>query len=292
MKKIFTFFFIIFLFGAGFSQELLVPQSKFQFLPDGLHFKPLKANPEEARLGILFFPNNSNLKVDIGNSIDLLGISFQQNRISAGIEFMAYGLVSSYKNYQLQIDAIDGFFGGNITFSHKLNDAVGFARLRVIHNSAHLVDGRWDDIEKHWINNATPIAFGRDHIELDFAVDKNTSWGNYRYYAGGSYDYHTFTRFRALEKMSYNTGFEISTKKLLGSVLEKESNLFFAVHLNLRGIPSYIGNQSYILGMKLGNWNNKGIIIYGSYYSGGDIFSEFFNIRTKRLGIGFTVDFI
>ena len=40
---------------------------------------PLKANHQEARFGILYYPENGYLKVDIGNSSDLFAISFREN---------------------------------------------------------------------------------------------------------------------------------------------------------------------------------------------------------------------
>lgn len=69
-------------------------------------------------MGINFFPSDSHMKVDIGNSTDVLGLAITDLYISVGAEFMAYAYVTSYKGYRLQIDAVDGFFGGNATMRY------------------------------------------------------------------------------------------------------------------------------------------------------------------------------
>lgn len=115
----YCFILILILTAANQAQGKKI---QFEFLPPGLNFAPLKANMQEAKIGVLYFPDNSNLKVDIGNNADLVKINFPRNEISiaSGIEFMGYALSTNYKEFRLQIDALDGFFGGNVTFKKSL----------------------------------------------------------------------------------------------------------------------------------------------------------------------------
>ena len=73
-------FILILLFNV--SNQAQGKKIQFEFLPPGLNFAPLKANMQEAKMGVLYFPDNSNLKVDIGNNADLVKIKFPKNIIS------------------------------------------------------------------------------------------------------------------------------------------------------------------------------------------------------------------
>jgi hypothetical protein len=116
----------IFVISTILLNSLLLSQNKTfaELFPSGLHFFPLKANYQEARIGIFYYPEDASLKVDIGNNIDLIAIHFPQSnsKLTFGIEFMAYALSSSFEGKRLQIDAIDGFFGGNAVFSKMISD--------------------------------------------------------------------------------------------------------------------------------------------------------------------------
>src|SRR5216684_1590486 len=91
-----------------------------KFLPPGLHFAPLKADNQEPRIGVFKFLDAGEMKVDIGNSIDLLGLDFSQSQITIGIDFFGNALVTGSEGLRLQLDALDGYFGGNVSFSEKL----------------------------------------------------------------------------------------------------------------------------------------------------------------------------
>jgi hypothetical protein len=44
-------------------------------------------------------------------------------------------------------------------------------------------------------------------------------------------------------------------------------------------------------GIKFGDWDKKGIVLYTSYYSGRDMFSSYYDRRISKFGIGFSIDF-
>ncbi|MDR3626986.1 MAG: hypothetical protein P4L45_09145 [Ignavibacteriaceae bacterium] len=294
MKKIFPVLLFIILFNRiGISQDSL-STFKFDFIPAGLNFMPLKAGVDEARMGLLYYTANSNMKADIGNSVDFLGFNFPsaKSRITVGAEFMAYAYVTSYLAYRLQIDAIDGIFGGNATYSKECENGRFVARFRYIHNSAHMVDGHWDVANQQWINNKNPNAYGNNYAEVVLARE-NTLCGNFiRYYAGAAFSTGMKTGSEQLRKNLYKAGFEYAIPNLAGKIFDKDENIFVAVNIDLRGIPEYVGNQNYMLGLKFGNWQGKGISLYASYYNGGDVFNQYLNIRVSRFGIGFMLDFI
>jgi hypothetical protein len=285
MNKI---FFLLLIFSLPvFTQS----NSKFYFFPEGVNFKPLLANNHEARVGILYYTSTTNLKVDIGNSVDLLsfGSYLSQSRFTVGIEFMAYAFSKSFSGRRLQISAVDGFFGGNITYSHKINSNKISARFRIIHNSAHLVDGSYDASTEKWIDGIQPIPYTKDFGELTAAHQINFDESSMRYYGGISYA--TLVRPDNLKRYNFHAGIEISDKNLFGKVFDNDLNLFIADHFFLDGTENYFGNNQIMTGIKLGDWNKKGIVIYTSFYSGRDIFSSYYYRKISKFGLGFMVDF-
>lgn len=262
---------------------------RFIFLPAGLNFMPLKANSQEARLGVLYYTSTTNLKVDIGNSVDLLSLESDNYRITAGLEFMAYAFSKSYSGKRLQISAVDGFFGGNISFSNKHDDNKLLARFRIIHNSAHLVDGSYDSSTDSWLDGKTPIPYTRDFGEVTVAHQICYRELILKYYGGLSYA--SLIRPENLKRFNYIAGFELALKNVLGKLFEHDTNLFLAEHFFLDGTSKYFGNQQVMAGIKFGEWDKKGIVLYASYYSGRDVFSSFYDRRISKFGIGFFVDF-
>ncbi len=287
MRKILIAFILFF-----FCELKIYGQQNIDFLPEGLNFKPLIANVYEPRLGVLYFPDDRSLKVDIGNSIDIIAYNnlIPNTKVSLGIDFLAYGLASSYEGKRLQIDALDGFFGGNATVSYKLSNDVNYKfRFRIIHNSAHLVDGSYSNDRGVWKNNYLPVPYARDFLEITSVREKSFNGGNYRAYFSPSYS--VLIRPDLLKRWSFNAGTEIYFNELLGNILEKETNTYFAYHFSLIGVPEYQGNHTFIVGMKFGSVYSKGVNFYLSYHLGMHYFSEYFSKRIDKFGIGFNVEF-
>lgn len=269
------------------SQE----ESSFSFLPSGLHFQTLKANYQEPKLGVLYHPSTANLKVDVGNSIDLLELSIPANkiRITLGIDFFAYALSTSFAGNRLQIDALDGLFGGNAVFSKSFIKDKLFIRFRILHNSAHFVDGHYNVATGKWIDDDIPMPFTRDFGELLFAYELNSKNIYSRIYAGPSYS--TLVRPYFLRRWNILVGGEFVMPELVGKTFDHLTNLFFAYNFHLNGGRKYKGNSNLMAGFKFGEWSGKGILLYAEYYSGQKRFNEYFDEREEELGIGFNIDF-
>jgi hypothetical protein len=249
---------------------------------------PLKASHQEARMGILYYPDNGYLKVDIGNSSDLFLAEFAGNqKISLAIDFMAYALSTNYAGKRLQIAVLDGFFGGHMGYRLSMHKRNLLVRFRIIHNSAHFVDGLWDGND--WIGDDRPIPFTQDFGEITVADEHVLNFGRIKYY--GSVAYATMVRPAELEKWSGNFGIEVNSNKIIGSVLKKPVNLYFASHNVYAGKPKYKLSTNNVAGIKFGEWYGKGLLIYLSYYYGNHKFSEYYFKRVSQFGIGFTVDF-
>ncbi|HEX2869269.1 MAG TPA: DUF1207 domain-containing protein [Ignavibacteriales bacterium] len=242
-------------------------------------------------MGILYYPSDANLKVDIGNSVDLLKVKFpgSASSLTFGIEFMAYAYSTSYSGHRLQIDALDGFFGGNAAFSKNYGTERLISRFRIIHNSAHMVDGHYNADIGSWIGSRKPIPFTRDFGEL--LVGYEWLKENYSLRILGGPAYATLVRPLEIKKYSFSAGFEYAFYNPFGRVFKKDFNLFAAYYNNLNGTPVYHGNNNFVAGVKFGQWEGKGILLYLDYYAGSNMFSEYYKDSIHRFGIGFSVDF-
>ena len=263
----------------------------FEFLPSGLHFQSIKANFQEAKVGVFYFPSDANLKLDLGNSIDLLSFKYPNNQLhlTFGIDFFAYALSTSFAGNRLQIDALDGLFGGNATLSKRYNRDRLIFRFRILHNSAHLVDGHYNQNANEWINNQKPIPFTKDFGELLTAYEMNFNFILLRYYGGLSYA--TLVRPASLKRWNFLGGAELVFPSLIGKVFNNPANLFASYHLLLNGENKYRGNSDFMFGIKFGDWYKKGIMFYAEYYSGQRRFDEYFREKVEEFGLGFYVDF-
>ena len=291
MKRL--FFFTIFFFCSGFGQD---ESSRFVLFPAGQTFAPLKAHVEEPRIGVFKSLDNSQMKVDIGNAVDVFGFEYNGIKLTAGIDFMAYAFVTGAQGLRLQIDALDGFFGGDLSVSAPLADSSASsnqnllqARLRMLHHSAHLADGHYLSSTNSWIDNRQPIPFTTDFGELVIAHHLLSSFGTLRYYAGISYA--TLVRPTDIQRFAYLGGIEIAFDKIFGPVLSQPTNLFCAYNVTLTGTPVYAASHQLQAGSKFGMWQNKGLVVYLAYYNGRQMFAEYFDENITTIGAGFTVDF-
>jgi hypothetical protein len=266
------------------------PSTGFVFLPEGHLFAPLRANIEEPRIGVLKFLDAAEMKVDIGNAIDVFGLNYETFKLTAGIDFMAYAFTTGAQGLRLQIDALDGFFGGDLSGILFLSKEEQLQiRMRILHLSAHMVDGHYLPASNSWIDNRAPIPFTRDFGELTIAHVLTPSFGILRYYGGLSYA--TLVRPAAIRRFAFLAGYEIVCDRLFGTVADKPTNIYFAHHIGVMGIPAYTTTNTIQAGVKFGRWFERGPSFYIEYYAGMHMFSEYFNERLRTIGLGFTVDF-
>lgn len=261
------------------------------FFPSNIIFKPLLADHKEAALGILYYTATTNLKVDVGYAADvlMLPIASDNIKLAVGIEFLAYALSTSYAGRRLQIDAVDGLFGGYISAVKSFSENKVLVRIKIMHNSAHLVDGHYDNINKKWLNDFEPIPFTKDYGELTAAHELVNNPMKFRYYCGLSYS--TLVRPADLKRVNYHAGVELSSQNILGKIFGQDESVYLAHHFYFSGTNNYSGNNHTVAGIKMGDWYRKGISFYLSYFKGFDIFNSYYTFKREKFGVGFKLDF-
>ncbi len=259
------------------------------FLPGGILVPPFTANYQEPRVGVRKDIATSHLKLDIGSTLDLVEYTIsseKSKRLRMGIDFFTYALSTSAEGHRLQIDAVDGFFGGHVSYRAASDDAAFSLRLRVMHLSAHFIDGHFDNSTGTWKNGMAPIPFTKDFGELIAAYECRWTSLTLMMYSGFSYA--TLIRPENIRRFSTIHGIEAHATS--GTAFAKPFNVFVADNLSFVGIPSYIGTNNLEFGVKFGEWSGSGVRLYASYYSGLTVYSQYYNIREENWGVGLTFD--
>jgi hypothetical protein len=265
--------------------------NQFTFLPPGHSFMPLRAYVQEPRIGLFKFTDDSNMRLDVGNSVDLFQYDIPSSnlKVTTGIDFMSYSLATGAEGFRLQIDALDGFFGGNIVVAQGDSVSRWTSRLRVLHQSAHLVDGDFSYNTSFWTAPEGQIPYTRNYGELVVAHENNSDGMYFRCYGGVSHA--VFVRPADIERNTVLAGFEAASEKIVSPVLSQPSNLYICYLTDLSGVRVYTLSHQLQAGIKLGRWYGKGPSFYFEYYTGLSMFSEYFYEHVRTVGVGFSVDF-
>lgn len=255
------------------------------FLPGGGGFPPPTAHQHEPHVGLRKQAGSSRLKIDIGSTIDLVEYRIGEagERLRVGADFFAYALSTGYQGKRLQIVAVDGYFGGHASYLRA--DLLSF-RARVMHASGHFLDGNYDAARRQW-RDRDPIPFARDFAELLVAMEPSAGTLAVRVYAGTAYAF--LIRPQAIRRWSFLGGAEVHSGELIGPVFGRPAHMFLAHHVSLVGIPEYTAANTTEAGIKFGSWGGSGVKIYVSYVSGPDVFSQYFDLRRREWGIGFSL---
>lgn len=273
------------------GQESSPDRPRLIFLPGRLAVPPLVASYQEPRVGLRKEIGSSKMKVDIGASLDMLEVrpwADSTRRVRVGVDFFTFALSTSSEGLRLQIDAVDGFFGGHVAYMHSLRSGSDLlVRLRLLHLSAHFLDGHFSTTTQTWKDNRAPIPFTRDYGELLALYRFVGSELNVQLYGGFSYA--TLIRPTNIKRIELHAGVELHLPA--GSVFDRPFNLYLANHFTLRRIPAAVGTNNLECGVKFGEWQTTGLKLYLSYYSGLDPFSQYYDIRRENLGLGFAFDF-
>ena len=253
-----------------------------EFVPSGRLFPPLLANTFEGRVGTLFRADGK-LRLDVGNSIDVVGIALDSNharRLTIGADFFTYTVLRSEENFHFPVEASDYLFGINVNYVREMSAGQFQARLRVSHISAHLVDGSYDAGDAAW-RYGGPRVYSREFVDLVGAVGRK----HYRFYAGVQYLFHDDPP--EVPNWSYQAGLEIFFGKLMGRFMHP----YLAYDFRLVPVRVYSAVHSVQGGIKIGRWQGPGLNLFFAYFSGNSIHGEFFDRRERYWAGGFTVDF-
>jgi hypothetical protein len=260
------------------SASPLPDSTHWSFFPDSSTFPILLANPEEPRMGIQQEIGTTVMKVGIGNSLPVIEYGLEDAALQLDALFFAYGLANEYQGALLKIDAVDGYFGLGVSYSGVSPFGL---RFRVLHLSAHFVDGHYNPTDGTWRNGDTPIPFSRNFGELVGACRTGFEPLGLRGYLGFSYA--AVVKPTDIRPWAGLAGCEVWTP---GS-----PHFYLAYHFSLTGVPVYQGSNTVEGGAKLGDWSGRGVRFFLMYSNGLNTFGQYYNTRKEFWGVGFCFDY-
>lgn len=274
MKK----YFLVLLIAAFIK---INAQSGIVLFPDNLNIQPFKANTLEPKLGFMFQTYKNELRLDIGNSIDILRYNVNANEtFSFGADLFTYTLLRGESNFHFPVDAVDYFFGINGSYKKSIGNLKYGVRIRLSHISAHFVDGHYDGTNKQWRGGLNPRVYSREFFEMMPFY----SYNSLRVYAGYAYLFHVEPS--SIGKDNYQAGFDYFAKGFLTDYLTP----FVAYDLKVTHIKEYNLNHSVMFGIKTGKPEGKGLSVYMNYYNGKSIHGEYFDFNKKYWAFGINID--
>jgi hypothetical protein len=271
MKKIFVFAFLI--------SSLAFPQT-WEYFPNELNVNPFIANPIEPRMGFMFKTEGNELRLDIGNSMDLAWLETKSGKFSVGADFFTWTLLKKEENFHFPVDAVDYLFGLNFGYKRVAHDYSFGTRVRISHISAHLVDGHFDKTNYLWLNGQMPRVYSREFIE----VMPFYQYRSLRMYIGLTYLFHVDPEVN--RKDQYQAGFDYVRKDFIYDNVSP----FIALDAKLTDRFAESPNISFHAGIKFGKQFGRGLSIYYDYYSGVSLHGEYYDFREKYSGIGLNLD--
>lgn len=272
MKKSFLLIFL-------FSLNLLAQQ--FDIFPGKLNVQPFTANSLEPRVGFLFQLSKNELRLDVGNSIDIFHYKInEQETFSFGADFFTYTLLRGESNFHFPVDAVDYLFGINGSYKFKDKENEYGTRLRISHISAHFVDGHYDGVNKQWRDGLNPRVYSREFIELITFYKINS----FRTYGGITYLLHSNPDF--VGKINFQIGFDFFLKDIISGKIAP----FVAYDFKSIKLSEYSANHSISAGLKFGKPFQKGLSLYFNFYSGKSIHGEYFDLNKKYVALGINLD--
>lgn len=264
---------------------LLIPlqlfsQKRLELFPNDLNVQPFTANILEPRLGFLFQLSQNELRLDIGNSIDIIRFQDEEESYSFGADLFTYTLLRSEKDFHFPVDAVDYLFGFNASYKKVNGENQYGLRLRVSHISAHFVDGHFDNYKHQWRDNLNPRVYSREFVELMPFY----SFGSFRVYSGFTFIFHVDPEY--IGKDNYQLGFDYFATGLFSQNITP----FAAYDFKIIHINNYEVNHSLYLGIKFGKPFGKGFSTYFNFYSGKSIHGQYFDINKNYTAVGINLD--
>ncbi len=278
--------FLFFIFFAPFvnAQDL----SGWHFIPSGLLFRPLIAPTIEPRVGVFKMTEGNTLRLDIGNSIDLIGYTPEEEKspiLTLGADFFTFTRIESEGGFHFPVDAVDYLFGINANTVYRTPERSYAARLRISHISAHLVDGHYDGMAQEWKNGQSPRVYSREFFDLVGTTEFTSITFPIRLYVGVQYLYHVDPR--GLPRTSGQIGAEISS----GSTISSSVTSYAATDFRILKISATTIQTTIQAGIKFGKYQGRGINLFFTYFNGMSIHGEYYDEREEYSAVGLKLDF-
>jgi hypothetical protein len=240
---------------------------------DSLLFKPLTANPLEARIGSLYQFDSDRLRLDIGHSLDMLSVYEGDSAdIRIGGDFFILSRLRSEGKFKFPVETADYYFGLNSTGALQSGEYIWSYRVRIAHISSHLIDGYTKDNEFL----QAPFVYSREFVDVVAAL----SWKGLRVYGGVNCIFSTLPK--DVNHFVPQLGLDYETK-LIGNL-----SVSGGYDWKLVGTDDAadVGCNAVQCGLIYYLSKNVGVALNYYYYGGYSIHGMFYDKRENYNGIG------
>ena len=274
------------LFFFAISCIIINAQDKTIYFPSELLISPFKANFLEPKLGFQFSLGKNDIRLDIGNSKDILHYSIDdKTKLSFGADLFTYTKLRGEANFRFPVDAVDYLFGINAGYLKKDSESEYGFRFRYSHISAHLVDGhiqknQYDPQDITWRDGRASFVYSREFFELTPFYH----YKNLRGYIGLTYMTHVVPT--TIKKGIVNTGFEYVAQNLSSSSFTP----FIAYDIRSVSLDKTSFNNTITAGVIIGNPYKNNVRLQYVYYSGKSIHGEYFDVNENYSAFGINLD--
>jgi len=255
-------------------------QNSNELFTGNLTIQPFIANTLEPKLGFLFHSSENELRLDIGNSLDIIQVRRGNIQYSFGADLFTYTRLRKEGDFHFPVDAVDYLFGVNFGYKMNLDKYELGARLRISHISTHMVDGHYDNTLNTWKDGHPPRVYSREFFELMPYLKFN----EFRIYAGLTYIFHIDPA--NIGKDNFQLGFDYFIPWQPVEYIHP----FVAYDLKLIHLDSYTGNNCFEAGFKFGGRYGKGFSLYYQYYSGNSVHGQYYESKVAYSAIGINLD--
>jgi len=238
-------------------------------LPEDLLFKPIYADPREARFAVRVqqhrLDGQSFLATDLalGATLGIASGGGERGKWQLGIQGAVFALFDLESN---STDLVNSDFWFGIPFNYRIGD--WSLRARLYHQSSHLGD-------EYILRDRT----GTRRLNISYEVLDGLlayDWGNTRIFAGGGYLLHSLHQ-RKRWLLQY--GFEHAWPGVLGS-----AGLVVATNFQHQEEQDWHWNQSYRIGFAL----QRGVRetgVFLAHYDGYAPDGQFYKLRLEYSGL-------
>lgn len=242
-----------------------------------LNFKPLLANIQESRIGVIFTNSDEKLRLDIGGSYDLFQKQYKElYKWSIGVDFFTFTKLRSEGKMKFPVETTDFYFGINSSNITKYENAEVESRVRVGHISTHLSDGFSDD-DKFF---QSPFVYSREFVDFTIAYRKK----EFRPYLGITAVFSYIPK--DVNLIIPNLGIEFK------KAITPKAEIQLAYDFKVNGYDGkYFGMNNIVGGILFKTSENRGVLLKAEYYSGEDYYGQFYKSFTQYLSIGFQIDY-
>lgn len=242
-------------------------------------FNPPIAAQIEARIGTYYLIDDDKMRLDIGNSFDLMKLYENDNiQINTGADLMTFTRLRSVGKFKFPVETTDYYFGLNSTFVQKTDSDKFFSgRIRIAHISSHLIDG----LAKDGIFTQMPYVYSREFVDLIGAYNMHLKDRvKLKFYAGANFIFSTIPD--EVNKIEPQIGVDIKHKIF-------NPNLEFVIALDHRLLGQnnvYRGSNSIQTGLNYTTSENTSMFIGYYFFSGHSIHGMFYSENDQYHGLG------